>query len=55
MQRTIILTIACLLLTTASADAFSVGPSFFWLSNYELTKQADAIILAKATKLEKDK
>ena len=53
MRRMSVLAITCLLLTAAPVGAFSVGPGFFRLSNFELTRQADAIILAKATKSEK--
>jgi len=50
-----ILAITCILLTAAPVEAYSVGRGFFLLSNFELTRQADAIILAKAIKFEKKK
>lgn len=36
-----------MLLIAAKVHAFSVGPGFFILSNYELVKQSEAIVVAK--------
>ena len=48
MKRIVACSVAGVLLAAGAVWAYSVGPGFFWLSNYELVKQADAIVLAKA-------
>lgn len=50
MKRMAFFVLVGILFMPGRASAFSVGPGFFVLSNYELVKQADAIVLAKAIK-----
>lgn len=48
MKRKIMFVMMGVLLAAGQAQAFSVGPGFFVLSNYELVKQADTIVLTRA-------